>query len=144
MPKITPQSELHERMLIAVGDRTYRLVGELTKTHPETVRRYLQGQAPSTEFVTALCDVFGINPDWLLRGKGVMRAEDVLGESLQSASPSQLLTGIGTTIEALCVRLDRLESALLTMEREQAKSGSDQTLRIVPTELSTTSKQLIG
>ena len=48
-------SPLHERLLAAVGDRTYRRVGEITSTHPETVRRYLQGQAPSVEFVMSLC-----------------------------------------------------------------------------------------
>lgn len=99
-------------MLVVVGSRTYRLVGELTHTHPETVRRYLQGQSPSVEFVTALCDAFGVNPDWLLRGHGPMKAEDALVEALRTATPAQLLATIGSSIDSLAERLARLEGAM--------------------------------
>lgn len=112
MPDQTHAHALHERMLIVAGDRTYRLIGELTKTHPETVRRYMQGQAPSVEFVTALCDAFGVNPDWLLRGRGPMKAEDALSEALRVATPAQLLATIGGSIDSLTHRLARLEGAM--------------------------------
>lgn len=112
MPKTGIESDLHERMLIVVGDRTYRLVGELTDTHPETVRRYLQGQSPSVEFITALCGAFGINTEWLLRATGPKRCCDALGESLRVASSSQLLGVIGSTLDALGERIASLEAAM--------------------------------
>ena len=45
---------LHDRLSTAVGKRTYRSLSDLTGVHPETVRRYMQGQAPSVEFVSAV------------------------------------------------------------------------------------------
>ena len=57
-------------MQSAVGDRTYRHIGELTKTHPETVRRYMQGQLPATDFIASLCEALNISGDWLLTGRG--------------------------------------------------------------------------
>ncbi len=40
--------------------------------HPETVRRYINGQRPSPEFLAALCRELGVAPDWLLLGEGEM------------------------------------------------------------------------
>ena len=40
--------------------------------HPETVRRYLNGQRPSPEFLAALCRELGVSPQWLLLGEGQM------------------------------------------------------------------------
>jgi hypothetical protein len=40
--------------------------------HPETVRRYLNGQRPSPEFLAAICRELGVSAEWLLLGKGEM------------------------------------------------------------------------
>lgn len=141
MPGQTQAHALHERMLIVAGDRTYRLIGELTHTHPETVRRYMQGQAPSVEFVTALCDAFGVNPDWLLRGRGPVKAEDALAHALRIATPAQLLATIGGSIDSLTQRLTRLEGAMDHALAPDSPSTSVETkgLRLTsPAELSTT------
>ena len=149
MPKSGIQSDLHERMLIVVGDRTYRLVGELTDTHPETVRRYLQGQSPSIEFVTALCSAFGINTEWLLRGTGPERACDALGESLRTATPSQLLGVIGYTLDALSERIASLEAAMDRLQSSKATGSSPASietkgLRLPATDLSTNQSLAAG
>src|SRR5262245_11814116 len=77
---------LHERLVVAVGDRTFRHIGELTKTHPETVRRYMGGQAPSTDFLAALCTTLSLNADWLLTGRGVMRLDEQRSQALREAT----------------------------------------------------------
>lgn len=150
MTKSVEGSGLHERMLIAVGDRTYRLVGELTHTHPETVRRYLQGQAPNVDFVTALCDAMDFNPDWLLRGTGPMRSADALSESLKSASPSELMQSIGTALDALCSRLERLETTIEEHQIRNSQPGLNSLsveakgLRLAPSDLPTVHGRAIG
>ena len=45
-------NELHDRLAKCAGNHTFRRLGELTQTHPETVRRYMQGQAPSADFLS--------------------------------------------------------------------------------------------
>ncbi|MFG0326058.1 MAG: hypothetical protein ACF8SC_02150 [Phycisphaerales bacterium JB037] len=109
-------TELHERMRAAVGARTFRHLSELTGTHHETVRRYMQGQAPSVEFVSALCGALGLNANWMLTGRGPMRQAEVRAASLQQADASELLAAMATTIEVLIKRVERLEVFLQTME----------------------------
>ncbi len=109
MASIDAVSPLHERLLASVGDRTYRRVGELTNTHPETVRRYLQGQSPSVDFVMSLCSALSISGQWLLTGEGPMSAADAKAHALQQANPGELLSAIAGTLDTLSDRLDRLE-----------------------------------
>ncbi len=63
---------LHDRLLLAAGHLTYAKLGALTGVHPETVRRFMQGQTPKPEFLAELSRKFGINGDWLLTGRGQM------------------------------------------------------------------------
>lgn len=109
MAPIEAVSPLHERLLAAVGDRTYRRVGEITSTHPETVRRYLQGQSPSVDFVMSLCSALSISGQWLLTGEGPMKAADAKNHALKHANPGELLSAIAGTLDVLSDRLDRLE-----------------------------------
>lgn len=109
-------TELHERLKAAVGARTFRHLSELTGTHHETVRRYMQGQMPSVEFVSALCGSLGLNANWMLTGRGPMRLADVRAASLQQADASELLAAMAATIEVLIKRVERLEVFLQTME----------------------------
>ncbi len=109
-------SPLHERLLAAVGDRTYRRIGEMTSTHPETVRRYLQGQSPSVDFVMALCAALSISGQWLLTGEGPMKAADAKQHALTHANPAELLSAIAGTLDTLSDRLDRLETFVQALE----------------------------
>lgn len=103
-------------MVTIAGDRTYRRLGELTDTHPETVRRYLQGQAPSAEFLTRLCQVFGINGEWLLTGRGPMKLDQIRAEALREADSAELLQALSKTVAVLIERVERLEVFVQTLD----------------------------
>ena len=65
-------TSLHDRLLLAAGHLTYAKLGAMTGVHPETVRRFMQGQTPKPEFLAELCLELGLNGDWLLTGRGQM------------------------------------------------------------------------
>jgi transcriptional regulator with XRE-family HTH domain len=114
--RIVDTSALTERLIAAAGDRTYRSLADLTGTNAETVRRYMQGQAPSVEFLAALCAALGINEQWLISGRGPMRANQLKTHVLKDASPSELLSAMAGTIERIAERVDRLELFITSME----------------------------
>ncbi len=109
-------SPLHTRLLDAAGERTFRALSTLTGQNHETVRRYMQGAAPSVEFVAAFCDGLGLNANWLLTGRGPMKASDIRGDALSHANPTELLTATAGNMEQLDDRVDRLEVFVSTME----------------------------
>jgi transcriptional regulator with XRE-family HTH domain len=67
-------NSLHDRLLQIAGHLTFAQLGGITGSHPETVRRFMRGQTPKPEFLTALCTELGINGDWLLAGRGQVQA----------------------------------------------------------------------
>lgn len=107
---------MHDRILAAVGNRTYRHVGELTGTHPETVRRYLQGQSPSAEFIAALSTALNINADWILTGRGPMKCEELKAHALATADGSELLQAMSEVLDRLIDRVERVEVYMQTLE----------------------------
>lgn len=109
-------ARLHERLSSVASGKTYRALSDMTETHPETVRRYLQGQSPSVEFLAALCRALGINADWLLTGRGPVRVEEVRAHVLREANPTELHAAMASTISALVDRVDRLETYCQTLE----------------------------
>jgi transcriptional regulator with XRE-family HTH domain len=109
-------SGIHERLQSIVGQRSSRHIGDLTGTNHETVRRYLTGHVPSVEFLQALCKVFGVSGEWLLTGKGPVRAVEIRGEALRDAGAGELLTALSAAVERLIERVDRLELLMQTME----------------------------
>jgi len=111
-----PPSPLHVRLNDAAGDRTFRAIAELTGQNHETVRRYMQGAAPSVDFVSAFCERLGLNANRLLTGRGPMKATDMRSEALALANPTELLTATAGNIEKLDDRVDRLEIFVSTME----------------------------
>ncbi len=120
-------SGMHERLRDIVGQRSYRVLGNLTGHSVETVRRYMLGQAPSVEFVAALCGRLGISGDWVLTGSGPMHRADQRTEALRASSPSDLLAAIAGNLERLTDRVDRIERYVQTMEtRLRAASGQVQ------------------
>lgn len=124
MPATDSASPLHERLLAVTGERTYRKIGEMTSTHPETVRRYLQGQSPSVEFVTALCKALSISGEWLLTGEGPMRIAEAKQHALRQADPGELLSAIAGTLDELGDRLDRVELFVQSLESRVRGSQS--------------------
>jgi transcriptional regulator with XRE-family HTH domain len=110
------ESPLHERLAAVAGPRTFRAIAELTGTNSETVRRYMQGQTPSVEFLASLCNAFKINGEWLLCGRGPMKAEDVKTHALKAASGAELLGALATAVERLTERMDRVEVHMQLLE----------------------------
>jgi transcriptional regulator with XRE-family HTH domain len=109
-------SLLHHRLRQAIGRRSYREVGELTKVHAETVHRYLTGQTPSTEFVIEVAEATGVNVGWLLTGEGPVYRKDVKLHALRDANPTELLHAVAQTLEALMERVDRLERFIMDVD----------------------------
>ena len=116
MSTIPTKSAFHDRLSLAVGDTSYRQLGEMTDTHPETVRRYMQGQAPSATFLTNMCRVLGISGEWLLTGRGPMKVSQIRSHALGQADPSELMTAVANTLTDLCDRMDRLERFVQSLE----------------------------
>ncbi|MDX2115059.1 MAG: helix-turn-helix transcriptional regulator [Planctomycetota bacterium] len=109
-------SPLHERITAVLGRQTYRAVAETTGHNAETVRRYLQGQAPSVEFLSALCAHYDVSAQWLLTGQGPMRQSQTRAHALSAANPAELLAAIAAALEKLTHRVDRIELFVHTME----------------------------
>lgn len=109
-------SMLHERLLAAAGKRSFRHLSQMTGVNAESVRRYMQGATPSVEFVAKLCREAGINADWLLTGRGPMRAADVKREALAGADATDLMSAVAGTMEGLIERVDRLDVFTQTLD----------------------------
>lgn len=103
-------------MTAAAGERTFRHLGELTRTNSETVRRYMSGQAPSAEYLASFCEALGVNADWLLTGRGPMKRAEVRAHALQQADPAELLSAMAQTLERLIERVERIEVFVQTLE----------------------------
>jgi len=88
----------------------------MTETHPETVRRYMQGQAPSAAFMTNLCRNLGISGEWLLSGQGPMKVRDMRTHALKNADPNELMGAIANTLTQLIERVGRLDRFVQMVE----------------------------
>lgn len=120
-------SPLHERLHEVFGNRSFRAIAESTSTSHETVRRYMQGQAPSVEFLEAVCRVAGVNGQWLLTGRGPKNSEHIRAHALREANVSELLTAMARTLEKLQERVDRLEVYMQSLEtRLRAAAQADE------------------
>jgi hypothetical protein len=59
-----------KRLRDVAGEHPLREIGALTRTNPETARRYLlQGRA-SARFLAAFCVAFEVSLEWMLLGRG--------------------------------------------------------------------------
>ncbi len=116
-------SAFHDRLNLAVGETSYRQLGAITETHPETVRRYMQGQAPSAAFMTNLCRNLGISGEWLLSGHGPMKVRDMRTHALKNADANELMGAIANTLTQLIERVDRLERFVQVIETRLNAGG---------------------
>lgn len=74
------------------------------------------GQAPSVEFLQALCKAFGVSGEWMLTGKGPMKSADMKQEALRQADAGDLLSALASSVETMLSRVDRLEQFMQLME----------------------------
>lgn len=116
-------SAFHDRLNLAVGDTSFRQLGAITDTHPETVRRHMQGQAPSAAFMTNLCRNLGISGEWLLSGQGPMKVRDMRTHALKNADANELMGAIANTLTQLIERVDRLERFVQVIETKLNANG---------------------
>lgn len=114
---------LHERLSSALGKQTYRSLSRLTGTHPETVRRYMQGGTPSPEFLSEVCRVLSISGDWLLTGRGAMKVEEIQAQALRDATAVDLLAGLTGSMQVLIERIERLEVFVQTLDTRTRQPG---------------------
>lgn len=109
-------SPLHERLLAAAGNRSYRQLADLTRTSKESARRYMTGTPPPADFLVGFCAALGINGDWLLTGRGPMYAREVERHVLTEAGPTDLMAAMAARVESILNRLERLEIFFQTTE----------------------------
>lgn len=117
-------SAFHDRLNLAVGDTSYRQLGSMTDTHPETVRRYMQGQAPSAAFLTNLCQSLGVSGEWLLSGQGPMKVREMRKHALKNADANELMGAIANTLTMLIERVDRLDRFVQMLETKLNAGGA--------------------
>lgn len=116
-------SALHERLKTVVGKTTYRALGQATNHNPETVRRYMSGQAPSVEFLASMISAYSVNADWLMTGRGPKDRSEVRTAALSQADPNELMAAIASRMEDMCDRVDRIEVFTQTMETRLRTAG---------------------
>lgn len=73
------------------GRLSYRELAIALELNPETVRRYCRDGKPSVQFVQRCCLRLGASGEWLLLGRGPLRAADILRHRLREASVRELL-----------------------------------------------------
>jgi len=117
---------LHERLRVAAGGMTNRALAEATGHNPETVRRYMNGQPPSIEFLAGMCRTFALNPQWLVSGVGPMLRADARAHALRNAEPAELVISVIGALERLNTRVDRIESIVEGLgPRREERSGAE-------------------
>lgn len=114
--KAVDLTPLHDRLHAVVGPLSFRRLAELTGTNAETVRRYMHGQSPSVEFLTALCAKLDVSPEWLLTGRGARHASKAREQVIRDANPSELLGAMAATVERLAERVQRLELFIQSLD----------------------------
>src|SRR4051812_26764090 len=81
-----------ERILQATEGSTLREIAARTRYHPETVRRYFRRGRLSLRFFSAICEQFGVSPEWLLWGTGPMRGRGGHPMYMRTREPTLLVT----------------------------------------------------
>ncbi len=125
-------STLHDRLNAATRGLSYRQVADKTDTNHETARRYLNGQPPSTEFLAALCARLSISGQWLLTGRGPMRAAAATVASRRHADAAQLLTSVTSSLGQLSQRVQRLEAFLKALKARRPVKRSPRARGVKP------------
>ena len=86
-------------MAAAAGWLSYREVADLTGMHPESVRRYLNRDMPSPEFIAAFCAGLEISADWLVHGRPPKRSRDALRAALGCVPEAALFGAVGAQFD---------------------------------------------
>lgn len=127
---------IRDRLRLALNGESCRRIGIRTKTHPETVRRYLSNGHPSVTFLSEIARSYGISCEWLLLGTGPARPQDVAAEVLRATSLPALLRCIAEKLATAECQPEQAEEPVgrfryasttnLTPARRAATSVSNQ------------------
>lgn len=118
-----PDGDLHKRLEQVLAGRTYKSIAEMTGISTETARRYMLGQTPSAEFLAAVCEKMAVNAEWLLTGEGPARVDELAAEALKRATTAQLVGVVARHVGTLTERVERLESAVATIQRRLPRTS---------------------
>lgn len=121
---------LHDRLCLVVGRRSSRELAEMTGWSAESVRRYLAGQMPASDFIAELCRVTGTNAHWLVTGEGVRNMEEARAQAMSNAELAELVVSLCGRIEELNSRLSKLEQAAKPQRSDSAESPVVTTRRL--------------
>lgn len=101
---------LHDRLCLVIGHRSHREIAELTGWSAETVRRYVSGHMPSSEFIADICRLTGTNAQWLITGQGPRTMDEARAAALDRSTLADLVVSLCQRIEELAQRVERLEA----------------------------------
>lgn len=82
--------EVASRVRQAVGNATFREIGDATGLSPETIRRTLQGDTLSMNVLVAIIATYRLDPNWVLFGFGPMRLPHSAAGRLTDVSTAEL------------------------------------------------------
>lgn len=109
------RAEIFLRLREACKNHSASELADLTSTNYETVRRHLaDSTAPSSAFLSGLCDALGVSAEWLLCGQGEMYRQ---GQPASATHPQD-------RVAVVCVAAANVERhmAKLTEDVRQATS----------------------
>jgi transcriptional regulator with XRE-family HTH domain len=87
-------------MTAAAGRLTFSEIASLTGVHPENVRRYWNGDMPSTEFIAAFCRGLGISADWLILGRPPMMTTEAFRSAMRKVPEADLLAAVAERVHS--------------------------------------------
>lgn len=79
---------------------TYRQLGAIVSSHPESVRRWLTTDTrPPIWFIVSLCDALHLNPHWVLTGTGPSHRDPDRLIALSATPPRILLERLAQILD---------------------------------------------
>jgi len=94
------------------GHLSLRALARATGQNAETVRRYMKGAMPSMQFLGMVCEVFEVEPQWLLLGEGPRERSAAVDADPDETGTPPILLAIKAGVDQLNRRMDVIESAL--------------------------------
>lgn len=102
-------ADLQSRLQICCDGLMNTEIAEMTSISSESVHRYLNGSAPSIEFITRLAVHTGTSLQWLLLGEGPQYACTLEEWYVARSSTAALTHELERRITALLDKLERID-----------------------------------
>lgn len=116
--------EMGERLRSIIHKQTVRAVSAEMGFHPQSVRRWLQGDSsPPAAFLIAVCERFGVSADWLLLGIGPARPDHEASGSHAGVVDPDIIEKMAKLGEELRTLAIQAQDAM--RQTDPRRSGSD-------------------